>query len=278
MGSPDWYVSMFDISFRKFLGMYCPEHTGVTGNDRADRLAGKATITAEEIETLPAGTKPRSTHHRSHGGERRGNGKHSMIFLGTRQTLQLCQRQRWETSERLHMGFSGQYHLKLNWIELDLLYLFNNASFENASSVNAVIQYSRATRASILGETATGCTRSGKVFLARHWKTPSLFTVKGLIFNTPVFASNDIPWTVDDWTSTPFRYHLYLMRKENGATMIMNEDHFFNTIRITLFLGREKISPYIGAAWDTADAEHKVHSVEDSSERDVCIDVEEIKM
>ena len=58
MGSPDWYVSMFDISFRKFLGMYCPEHTGVTGNDRADRLAGKATITAEEIETLPAGTKP----------------------------------------------------------------------------------------------------------------------------------------------------------------------------------------------------------------------------
>ena len=68
------------------------------------------------------------------------------------------------------------------------------------------------------------------------------------------------------------------MRKENGATMIMNEDHFFNTIRMTLFQGREKISPYIGPAWDTADAEHKVHSVEDSSERDVCIDVEEIKM
>ena len=96
------------------------------------------------------------------------------------------------------MGYSKRIDTALNRTELDLLYLFNNASFENASSVNAVIQYSRATRASIFAETATGCIRSGKVFLARHWKMPSLSAVKGLIFKTPVFASNDIPRRVDD--------------------------------------------------------------------------------
>ena len=45
-GSPDWHVSMFDIHLRKKPWMCCPEHAGVKGNDRADRLAGKAsTIT-----------------------------------------------------------------------------------------------------------------------------------------------------------------------------------------------------------------------------------------
>ena len=49
--------------------MYCPRHAGVEGDDLADRLAGKATLTSgliaslkirsvEELETLPAGTKP----------------------------------------------------------------------------------------------------------------------------------------------------------------------------------------------------------------------------
>jgi len=46
MGSPDWHVSMFDIHLRKLLWVYCPGHAGVKGNDRADRLAGKATITS----------------------------------------------------------------------------------------------------------------------------------------------------------------------------------------------------------------------------------------
>ena len=45
MGSPDWNVSMVDIYLRKLLGVYCPGHAGVKGNDRADRLAGKATLT-----------------------------------------------------------------------------------------------------------------------------------------------------------------------------------------------------------------------------------------
>ena len=45
MGSPDWHVSMFDIHLRRILWVYCSGHAGVKGNDRADRLAGKATIT-----------------------------------------------------------------------------------------------------------------------------------------------------------------------------------------------------------------------------------------
>ena len=45
VGSPDWNVSMVDIHLRKLLWVYCPGHAGVKGNDRADSLAGKATLT-----------------------------------------------------------------------------------------------------------------------------------------------------------------------------------------------------------------------------------------
>ena len=46
MGSPDWNVSMVDIHLRNVLWVYCLGHAGVKGNDRADRLAGKATPTS----------------------------------------------------------------------------------------------------------------------------------------------------------------------------------------------------------------------------------------
>ena len=46
MGSPDWNVSMVDSHLRKFLWVYCPGHAGMKGNDRAHRLAGKATLTS----------------------------------------------------------------------------------------------------------------------------------------------------------------------------------------------------------------------------------------
>ena len=46
MGSPDWNVSMVDIHLQKRLWVYCPGHAGVKGNDRADRLAGKTTLTS----------------------------------------------------------------------------------------------------------------------------------------------------------------------------------------------------------------------------------------
>ena len=37
---------MVDIHLQKLLWVYCPGHAGVKGNDRADRLAGKATLTS----------------------------------------------------------------------------------------------------------------------------------------------------------------------------------------------------------------------------------------
>ena len=87
----DWHVSMVDIHFRNILWVYCPGHAGVKGNDRADRLAGKATVTdglrlgRSEVlrsltETLPAVTKPRPSHHQSPGGERRTKRKRLKIF------------------------------------------------------------------------------------------------------------------------------------------------------------------------------------------------------
>ena len=46
-GRPDWMnVSMVDIHLPKLLWVYCPGHAGVKGNNRADRLAGKATLTS----------------------------------------------------------------------------------------------------------------------------------------------------------------------------------------------------------------------------------------
>ena len=38
-------MSMVDIHLRK-LWVYCPGHAGVKGNDQADRLAGKPTLTS----------------------------------------------------------------------------------------------------------------------------------------------------------------------------------------------------------------------------------------
>ena len=46
MWRPDWNVSMVDINLPKLLLVYCPGYAGVNGNNWADRLAGKATITS----------------------------------------------------------------------------------------------------------------------------------------------------------------------------------------------------------------------------------------
>ena len=98
--------------------MYCPGHSGVEGNDRADRLAGHSNphkwlasgkiLSVEKLEILPAGTKPRTSHHRSPGEERRGKRKRQTIFLErTRGGGAIVNAG--ETSERrgeAHMGFS----------------------------------------------------------------------------------------------------------------------------------------------------------------------------
>ena len=47
MGSPDWHVSgMFDIDLWTRRWIHRPGHAEVKGNDSADRLAGKVTVTS----------------------------------------------------------------------------------------------------------------------------------------------------------------------------------------------------------------------------------------
>ena len=45
MGSEDWNMSMVYIHLGKLLWVYCAGQAGVKGNDVADRLAGKSTLT-----------------------------------------------------------------------------------------------------------------------------------------------------------------------------------------------------------------------------------------
>ena len=91
MGSSDWNVSVVVIRLRNLLWVYCPGHAGVKGNDGADTLTGKATLTSglrlgrsEVLRSLRhylAGTKPGTSHHRSPGGERgleSGNGSSAL--------------------------------------------------------------------------------------------------------------------------------------------------------------------------------------------------------
>ena len=86
MGSPDWNVLMVDICLQKHLWVYCPWHARVKGNDRADRLAGKATLRSglllrrsEVLRSLRhylwAQSQGHHTHHRLPGGEKRGKRK-----------------------------------------------------------------------------------------------------------------------------------------------------------------------------------------------------------
>ena len=51
MGRPDWYVTMFNISLQRLLRIYCPEHSGVNGNDRADKTGGKKVIGQKLLAT-----------------------------------------------------------------------------------------------------------------------------------------------------------------------------------------------------------------------------------
>ena len=46
MGCPDWHTAMHSLRWQKLLLIYCPGHTGVIGNERADRLASTANVTS----------------------------------------------------------------------------------------------------------------------------------------------------------------------------------------------------------------------------------------
>ena len=134
MGSPDWHVSMFDIHFRKILWVYCPGHAGAKGNDRADRLAGKAAIkvglhlgSSEALRNLRHYMRTQSQgHHTIDRPEERGvrrkrkrstvspeRTKKSPIVKSIRPTLELFQGQQWghalmrDWIERILWAFSS---------------------------------------------------------------------------------------------------------------------------------------------------------------------------
>ena len=46
MGCPDWHTVMYNLRLQRLLWIYCLGHTGVSGNERADRLASTADITS----------------------------------------------------------------------------------------------------------------------------------------------------------------------------------------------------------------------------------------
>ena len=46
MGCPDWHTAMHSLRLQRLLWICCPGHAGVSGNERADRLASTADITS----------------------------------------------------------------------------------------------------------------------------------------------------------------------------------------------------------------------------------------
>ena len=46
MGCPDWHTAMLSLRLQRLLWICCPGHAGVSGNERADRLASTADITS----------------------------------------------------------------------------------------------------------------------------------------------------------------------------------------------------------------------------------------
>ena len=46
MGCRDWYAVMHSFRLQRLLWICCPGHTGVSGNERAVRLASTADITS----------------------------------------------------------------------------------------------------------------------------------------------------------------------------------------------------------------------------------------
>ena len=131
MGSPDCNVSMVDIHLRKLLWVYCPGHAGVKGNDRADRLAGKAVLTSgllqgrsELLRSLRHYQQAQSQgHHTIDRLEERGvergfarrssfKGRERAFAFGTvlKATLEKLSERRGEA----HMGFSERTNTIVN--------------------------------------------------------------------------------------------------------------------------------------------------------------------
>ena len=117
-------------------------------------LASRKIWSAEKLETLPAGTKPRTSHIRSPGGERRGKRKRETIFLERTTDDHRQWDEHWNCfkgnvggiSERrggAHncMGFYERMDTILNWTELIWPRHRNNTSWMYRPAHNKTINH-----------------------------------------------------------------------------------------------------------------------------------------
>ena len=91
MGCPDWHTAMHSLRLQRLLWIYCPGHAGVSGNERADRLASTADITsglqlgrAEVLRGLRNFLRTDKPEHHSidrlkERGVEKGSGRHSTL-------------------------------------------------------------------------------------------------------------------------------------------------------------------------------------------------------
>ena len=91
MGCPEWHTAMHSLRPRRLLWIYCHGHAGVSGNERADRLASTTDITsglqfgrAEVLRGLRNCLNMNRPEHHSIGrlkerGVEKGSGRHSNL-------------------------------------------------------------------------------------------------------------------------------------------------------------------------------------------------------
>ena len=111
MDCPDWHTAMHSLWLQRLLWIYCAGHAGVSGNERADRLASTADITsglqlgrAEVLRGLRNflnTDKPErhSTDRLKERGVEKGSGRHS--------TLQGRERSVFNQANNYWHGFEG---------------------------------------------------------------------------------------------------------------------------------------------------------------------------
>ena len=139
---------MFDIHLRKILCVYCCGHAGVKGHmteqiDWRAKHLSQVTCILKGLKCWVWDTTcrhmPRTSHHRSPGGERHRKGKHSTIFLERMRKGHRQWDQHWncfkgntgETPEKqggahIYMGLPERIDTILNWTELVLLLLLSS--------------------------------------------------------------------------------------------------------------------------------------------------------
>ena len=91
MGCPDWHTAMHSLRLQRLLWIYCPGHAGVSGNERAVKLASTADITsglqlgrAEVLRGLRNflnmdRLEHHSTERPKETGVEKGSGRHSTL-------------------------------------------------------------------------------------------------------------------------------------------------------------------------------------------------------